>query len=310
MSFQEFQIYEIEESGDRNRLSIGPDELSYYLNPEKTFVIVKEDIRRIFFWKGAKAPIRKRFLGSRIATEIQGELMKEGFHLCKILSIDQGDEADEFLNVFGLESMEVKERLPDKVIFMNSAREKLELQKKLDTKVEFEGTSKLDEIKKLLEPGENMLWIKSTEVELNQDSLKVLMKNKKYKARIKNLAKPDDIVLENYEKRDVITSKKILTNNKYNPLIDFSGIPERFLEIKGDIAILTFDGLRAFDVTESKGSYDIWFNAEPEKKGDMVFLFEDLSQGEYNKLIDVMIGLKFRAQIPTEGGKLTYARRN
>jgi len=309
--YQEFMCFEIEETGDRNRIPIGQDEIGHYLNAEKTFVIIREDIRRIFFWKGSKAPIRKRFLGSRIATEIQGEMMKNGFHRCKIISIDQGDEAEEFLNVFGLDSMEVTETLPDKVILRNSVRDRLALEKLRETKVEFDGTSKLDEIKKLLEPGENMLWIKSTEVELTSDSLKVLMKNKKYKNRIKNLAKADDILLENYEKRDVITSKKLLTNNKYNPLIDFTGIPERYLEIKGEIAILTLDGLRSFDVTETKGSYDIWFNAEPEKKGDMVFLFEELTEGEYNKLIDVLtIDLKFRAQIPTEAGKLTYARRN
>jgi len=111
--YQEFMVFEIEDSGDKNKINIDKEELSFILHPEKTLTIVREDLRRIYLWKGAKSSVRKRFLDSRIATEIQGELMKNGFHRCKVISIDQGDEVQEFLNVFGLESMEVTEELED-----------------------------------------------------------------------------------------------------------------------------------------------------------------------------------------------------
>ena len=69
--------------------------------------------------------------------------------------------------------------------------------------------------------------------------------------------------------------------------------------------------MRSFDIEESKGFYDIWFNAEPISKGDGAFLFEGLTKEEYYNLIDVfMQRAQFRAQIPKEVGKLTYAPKN
>jgi len=49
----------------------------------------------------------------------------KGFHRCKIVSIDQGDELQEFLNAFRLESMEVTERLPDMRYIRNLERDRL-----------------------------------------------------------------------------------------------------------------------------------------------------------------------------------------
>ncbi|MHA2393905.1 MAG: hypothetical protein ACXAEX_18390 [Promethearchaeota archaeon] len=65
--YQEFMVFEIEESGDRNRVAIDKTELGFYLDPEKALIIVREELRRIYLWKGAKSNVRKRFLGSRIA---------------------------------------------------------------------------------------------------------------------------------------------------------------------------------------------------------------------------------------------------
>ena len=70
------------------------------------------------------------------------------------------------------------------------------------------------------------------------------------------------------------------------------------------------EGLKSFEVQENNGIYDVYFNAEPEGSGDCVFLFEGLSTEEYYKLIDVFtLVFPFRAEIPTEVGKLTYLRK-
>ncbi|MFX1435565.1 MAG: hypothetical protein ACFFB1_17490, partial [Promethearchaeota archaeon] len=69
---------------------------------------------------------RKRFISSKVAQELQKELMHDPrYHRCKIVSIDQGDELQEFLNAFRLESMIVEERLPDMHYIRNFEREKL-----------------------------------------------------------------------------------------------------------------------------------------------------------------------------------------
>ncbi|MHA1104831.1 MAG: hypothetical protein ACTSPN_03820 [Promethearchaeota archaeon] len=125
--YEEFMVYELEDSGDRNKLDLKQEELQNSLNAEAVIIIVREDLRRIFIWKGAKSPVRKRFISSRVAQQLQKELIEDSrYHRCKIVSIDQGDELQEFLNAFRLESMEVTERLPDMHYIRNVERERME----------------------------------------------------------------------------------------------------------------------------------------------------------------------------------------
>ncbi len=113
-AYQDFMVFALSDTGERQVLEVTEEELSTILHPEQVFVIIKEDLRRIYIWKGAKSPVRKRFISSRVASALQEELVKQAaFHRCKIVSIDQGDEMEEFLRAFGLQSMEVEEKLED-----------------------------------------------------------------------------------------------------------------------------------------------------------------------------------------------------
>jgi hypothetical protein len=126
-----FMIYDLEDSGERIRLNATEEEFKAenginFLHPEQVLVIVKEDIRRIYIWKGAKSSVRKRFISSRVAGQLQEELVKNAaFHRCKIVSVDQGDEVEEFLNTFRFESMPVEEKLADMRYIRNVDREKM-----------------------------------------------------------------------------------------------------------------------------------------------------------------------------------------
>ena len=123
------------------------------------------------------------------------------------------------------------------------------------------------------------------------------------------MGKSDKIEDETFEKRDVITNKRLLTNNKINEFYDFSGISVSNFHLQGQVAILNLKGLRAFDIEESKGIYNIWFHAEPVNKGDYAFLFEDLTTAEYHKIIDIFTD-SYIAEIPKQAGKLTYIQKN
>ena len=125
--YEPFMVYELDDSGEKVRLDIEEEHLKENLHPEQVLVIIKEELRRIFIWKGPKSPVRKRFISSRVAQALQEELMKDArYHRCKIVSVDAGDEPSEFLNVFRLESMEVTERLADMRYVRNIEREKME----------------------------------------------------------------------------------------------------------------------------------------------------------------------------------------
>ncbi len=143
--YEEFIVYDLENSGDRKKLNIKPEELQIHLNPEQVLIIIREDLRRIYIWKGAKSPVRKRFISSRVAQELQKDLIQDSrYHRCKIVSIDQGDELQEFLNAFRLESMEVTERLPDMRYIRNVERDILFEQGRL-AREKKEGKVKIDD---------------------------------------------------------------------------------------------------------------------------------------------------------------------
>lgn len=131
-NYEEFMVYELEASGGRDKIDITQEELQNYLNPEAVIIIVREDLRRIFIWKGSKSSVRKRFISSRVAQQISKELIDDSrYHRCKIVSIDQGDELHEFLNAFRLESMKVTERLPDMRYIRNIERDRMKEAEKL-----------------------------------------------------------------------------------------------------------------------------------------------------------------------------------
>jgi len=120
---RKFLAYELQDMGESQKLNILEEDLINTLEPEKVFILVREDLRRIFVWKGANSPVKKKFMSSKVARELQEKLMRNfGFHHCKIISVDQGDEVQEFLDAFNLESMEVREKLPDMIYIRNSEK--------------------------------------------------------------------------------------------------------------------------------------------------------------------------------------------
>ncbi len=124
--YETFMVYELDDSGEKVKLEVNEEDLQANLHPEQVLVIIKEDLRRIFIWKGPKSPVRKRFISSRVASGLQEELVKAAhFHRCKIVSVDAGDEPTEFLRAFNLESMEVTERTADMRYVRNIEREGL-----------------------------------------------------------------------------------------------------------------------------------------------------------------------------------------
>ena len=110
MKQDNFMIFECLNSGERQRVNITEEEFrtskgAGIMHPKQVLIIVKEDIRRIYIWKGSEPHVRKKFIASRVAQELQGELLKR----CKIVTVDQGDELTEFLNVLGVDQKELAE---------------------------------------------------------------------------------------------------------------------------------------------------------------------------------------------------------
>ena len=114
-TYENFMIYGLESTGEKVRLDITEEDFranngTNVLNPYQVLVIVKEGLRRIYIWKGFKSPVRKKFIASQVAAQLQNDLVVNGhFHRCKIISVDQGDEPRDFLRAFDFESTEIPE---------------------------------------------------------------------------------------------------------------------------------------------------------------------------------------------------------
>ncbi len=308
IDYQSFMAFEVKETDDYSELSIKIEDLGDFLHPENVYIIIHQDIKKIYLWKGARSIVRKRFLGSRIATEIQGDMMKTGFNRCKIVSVDQGDEIEEFLNVFGLESMKVAEVLEDKRYVRNIEREENRVTNILSTKAET--SLKIGEIKNLLDSDEHILWNKSSLTLLQDNWVKILLKNKGYKRRLKKTSEASKLEIKECKNTYVVTNKKIISHSIYNKYSDFSDIPKYAFEIKGEGEIVLLDQreLRSFEIEENNGNYGVWFNSEPIDKGDYVFPFENLTSEEYVRLVD-SLDKNYIAEIPEKTKKITYIRK-
>ncbi|MFX1379365.1 MAG: hypothetical protein ACFFA4_09740 [Promethearchaeota archaeon] len=100
---ENFMVYELDDSGEKIKVELAEEKLQSFLisHPEQVFIIIREDLKRIFIWKGPKSSIRKRFISSRSTIALQEELrMGCGLLPCKIISVDVGDEPLEFLTAF------------------------------------------------------------------------------------------------------------------------------------------------------------------------------------------------------------------
>ena len=100
---ERLMVYELDDSGEKKKFEVAEEELQNFLisHPEQVFVIIREDLRRIFLWKGPKSPIRSKFVSSRTTIALQEEFRMEfGLRPCKIISVDMGDEPLEFLSAF------------------------------------------------------------------------------------------------------------------------------------------------------------------------------------------------------------------
>lgn len=115
-SYSNFMIYALENTGERVKLEISENDFikkdnQSILDPSQVYIIVKEEIRRIYIWKGYESPVRKKFIASRVAAELQNELMHHAnFHRCKIISVDQGDEPKEFLKNFNIKPIKLDKK--------------------------------------------------------------------------------------------------------------------------------------------------------------------------------------------------------
>ncbi len=90
------QVFLINPDGTTTELtSDGP--IKDILETGECYVIVADDIRKMFLWKGVKSSVRSKFIGAKRSQEIRGQV---GMHYA-VVPLDEGEEDPEFIKLIG-----------------------------------------------------------------------------------------------------------------------------------------------------------------------------------------------------------------
>jgi len=224
--YQHFMIFMLHDSGEKDLIDITREEFlkdngKKVLLPKQVVLIVDEELRRIYIWKGTQSSVRKKFIASRIASELQNELANvANFHRCKVVSVDQGDEPHEFLDSFGFSSMKVKISPEIKEMTIKSYSEKSS--PKTETSQRSRYIDKLNQPYKLRKPNKFKI--------LSQDQKKRL--DNILKSEIppgfsrQHIILGDNIIYGNVKKKTEVFGK-IIMEESWNPV---DGLNEEMIE--------------------------------------------------------------------------------
>ena len=90
------QVFLINKDGTTKELqSDGP--VKDILKTEECYVLVADDIRKVFLWKGVASNVRSKFIGAKRSQEIRGQV---GMHYA-VVPLDEGDEDADFIKIIG-----------------------------------------------------------------------------------------------------------------------------------------------------------------------------------------------------------------
>ncbi len=309
---EKFACYEVDSDESLSKLGFEQGDLQYHLNPEKVLLIVRDDVRRIYIWKGARSSVKKRFLASRLAPKLQEELVQEeGYHRCRIKAVDQCNEIKEFLNLFGLESIDVN-GLEDKYYYLNSEQEEAKILSKLEEKYSYSVSDEMLAIDKILK-SQKKLWIKSSTTRITKQWIEKVSNKPQFKLRLTEVEKNKDLLGREFENKWIITNESIVTYSELNAFYDFSEIPERYLQLEDNIVLLDVFAIKTLTVTktiidEEEEYFNLSFNCFPDNL--TVFNFADLTLGEYLGCLNIFTSVfSFRAKIPEKVGTLVYIKK-
>ncbi|MEM2108979.1 MAG: hypothetical protein QW327_00580 [Candidatus Odinarchaeota archaeon] len=101
------QLFDVNDNGDLTEIS---DSLTIreHLKSGSVFIIVDDDKKKIWIWKGTEAPVRKKFISARAASQLREE---RGLNY-KVYSEDEGEESDSFLKSIGETPKHVEAKKP------------------------------------------------------------------------------------------------------------------------------------------------------------------------------------------------------
>jgi len=93
---QSIKLFKINPDGTTTNIeSDGP--IKEILSSEECYVIVSDEYRKVYLWKGVNSNVRSKFIGAKRSQDIRGQV---GMHF-GVVPFDEGDEDPDFINLIG-----------------------------------------------------------------------------------------------------------------------------------------------------------------------------------------------------------------
>jgi hypothetical protein len=90
------QVFLINPDGTTTEITTaGP--IKDLLKTDECYVLVADDVRKVYLWKGLKSSVRSKFIGAKRSQEIRGQV---GMHYA-VVPVDEGEEESEFIKLIG-----------------------------------------------------------------------------------------------------------------------------------------------------------------------------------------------------------------
>jgi hypothetical protein len=91
------QVFLIKNDGTTEEITTTDKPIKDVLETEESYVIVDDEVRKVYLWKGEKSSVRSKFIGAKRSQEIRGQV---GMHY-SVVPQDEGEEEPDFLTIIG-----------------------------------------------------------------------------------------------------------------------------------------------------------------------------------------------------------------
>ena len=93
---KEIVVLRVVDTGETEQITEGAPAKTH-MKPDQVLIVIDDEERRIWIWKGAEAPVRRKFIAARAASGIRDQ---RGLTY-KICSEDHGQEEKDFIEIMG-----------------------------------------------------------------------------------------------------------------------------------------------------------------------------------------------------------------
>ncbi len=90
------QVFRINNDGTTDQVQ-SEGNIKDILKDDECYVLIADDVRKVYLWKGQKSSVRKKFIGAKRSQDFRGQV---GMHYV-VVPQDQGEEEQEFIDLVG-----------------------------------------------------------------------------------------------------------------------------------------------------------------------------------------------------------------